>query len=987
MGHDFVKKDPSDPTTTDSDAASPPGKEKISYVVGIGASAGGIEAFGDFIEALPEHTGMAFILIQHLDPTHESVLDQIFQRKTAVPVMQATEGMPVQPDHIYIIPPNKHICILDGKLTLTPRPPGKFMPIDTFMISLAESWGNKTIGVVLSGTGSDGTEGVKAIKAAGGFTFAQEEGTARYADMPNNAIAAGGVDFVLPPERIAREMGRIARKPLVPPAPHPEHADMEEESTDDLLQIYRLLHSATGVDFSNYKSSTIRRRIARRTMIVKKESLADYQAYLKEHPEEMEVLANDLFINVTSFFRDPEIFDLLLDSVLPELLAERHPDVPVRVWVPGCSTGEEVYSLAICLVEAAAAASSRSQIQIFATDISERVIERARAGLFPESIASDISKERLKRYFMKTDGGYQATKEIRDICIFARQDLTRDPPFSRMDIISCRNLLIYLAAPQQKKIIPTFHYSLNHNGILVLGSSESVGGFANLFTPIDKKYKVYRKKPAMPVLGDYMVPVLRRERGDQEKKPVADTVAFDAQKEADRILLASYAPASLLVNDQMDILQFRGATGRYVEPSSGTASLNLMRMLKESILLEVRALISQCRKQNGPVHRENVSFVAEEGTAATGISVVPIRPPNADLPRFFLLIFREPVQAAPRPETEPVFSDEAREALFEQVRSDLQDTREYLQATLEEKDAMNEEFRSAMEEIQSSNEELQSTNEELETTKEELQSTNEELVTVNEEMQNRNVELSRTNDDLINLLNNVSIPLVILTSDLKIRRYTAMAENLLNLIPSDVGRPFSDLRTKISFSQLEEMFNSVLDNLTPQEQEVQDRNGHWHRLRVRPYTTQGKKIDGLVMTLIDINDLKRSMEINRREQLFAEAIINTIREPLLVLDPNLRVSSANRSYYRFFRVSAAETEGNYIYNLGNGQWNIPRLRELLEEILPRDASFEDFSIDHDFPNVGWKRMVLNARRLHGAEFGNEEKILLAIEEARDTANE
>ncbi|WP_369833284.1 CheR family methyltransferase [Geobacter sp. DSM 9736] len=803
--------------------------------------------------------------------------------------------------------------------------------------------------------------------------------------MPRNAIAAGIVDFVLHPAHIANELARIGKHPLIvvaEPGGQIERTEQAERADQaELYDIFRMLRMSSGIDFSNYKLNTIRRRISRRMVVTKVEALADYTQYLKKNAAELDALAGDLLINVTSFFRDQEIFDLLKANLLPELLKQKGTS-PLRVWVPGCSTGEEAYSLAICMLECCAEMNLRVPIQIFATDISEWTVERARVGIYPESIAAEVSKERLRRFFTKVESGYQVSKTIRDVCVFARQDLAKDPPFSRMDLISCRNVLIYLAPVLQKKIIPTFHYALNPDGVLILGSSETIGGFADLFMLMDKKYKIYRKKQAVyRVSPDFQLAGYDEKQVPGKKAQVEMPGEFDVQKEADRMILASYAPAAVLINEHMDILQFRGRTGNFIEPMSGSGSLNLMKMLREGLLLEVRALVLQAKKQNVPVHKREVILHGNCEERRVNLDVVPVRPPDQKKPHFFLVIFRDSavVMHAEAPKAPTGRKRELRD--FELLRTDLQNTREYLQATLEEKDSMNEEFRAAVEEIQSSNEELQSTNEELETAKEELQSTNEELITVNEELQTRNAELTQVNNDLSNLLNNVSFPVVMLTTDLRIRRFTPMAEKILNFIPSDVGRPFSDLRLRIDFPNLEGLIHEVIDTLVPKELEVQDAEGRWYQLRIRPYMTLDKKIDGVVIALLDISDMKLHLESLRQAQEFANAIVESMPGPFLILSTDLIVEQANRAFYERFRVTQQETEGNFLFNLGNGQWNIPALRKLLEKVLQEDGGFERFEVSHEFPSLGKRHMLLNGRKIYCAE-GNE-KILLAFEEKQD----
>lgn len=960
-------------------------------IVGVGASAGGLEAFTQLLFSLPTEINMAFVFVQHLDPRHESMLADILAKSTKIPVQEVKDGLSVQPGRVYIIPPNTDMSILNGVLSLAPRKAarGQHMPIDHFFRSLAEDQKDRAIGIILSGTASDGTMGLSAIKEEGGLTFAQDEKSAKYDGMPHSAIAAGVVDFVLPPDKIARELVRIGQHPYAAllPARKGDEADLKGE--DDFNRIFILLRNASGVDFSQYKPTTIKRRVARRMLLHRIEQLGNYVRYLKESPSELKELYQDLLINVTSFFRDKEVFSVLKTQVFPGLIKNRPANLPIRVWVPGCATGEEAYSIAICLVEYLSE-NVVYPIQIFATDVSEQAIDKARTGIYPQTAVQEISSERLRRFFIKVEGGYQISKNIRDMCVFARQDLAKDPPFSKMDIISCRNVLIYLSQALQKKILPTFHYSLNPNGFLLLGGSETVGGFADLFSMIDKKNKIYNKQMT-PHRIHLDFAMSKYEAGKEEDgKKGAESVKgiFDLQKEADRLIIARFAPAGVLVNDNLDIMQFRGHTGDYLEPASGPASLSLLKMAREGLMLDLHSAIQEAKKKDIQVRRTNL-HVKYNGSEHKEINleVIPIKPSPISRERYFLVLFEEmalsPVQAMPKTISKPKKTSETKERPEERevnkLRQELKATKEYLESTIEEQEATNEELRSALEEIQSSNEELQSTNEELETAKEELQSTNEELTTVNEELQNRNVELSQINNDIVNLLGSVNIPIVILGSDLTIRRFTPTAEKMLNLIPTDIGRPLSNLRPNMDIPDLDALLTEVIDTLTIKEVELQDQEGRWYSMRIRPYKTLDNKIDGVIITFIDIDVMKRSIKMIEEAYEYANAIVETVREPLVVLDADLRVKMANHSFYETFKIAKEDTENRFIYNIGEGQWNIPRLRELLEEILPKKSVLQNFEVDVDFPKIGQKRLSLNARRMVQA-YNGVHLILLAMEE-------
>ncbi len=974
----------------DPDKGGPTFKTRRFPVVGIGASAGGLEAFTQIFENLPASTGMAFVLIQHMDPSKASMLAEIIGRTAKMPVTEIRDGMVVAPDCVYVLPPKADLAITDGKLSLLPRPEtrGPHLPIDFFLRSLATDLQDRAIGVILSGTASDGTLGIRAVKAEGGITFAQTVNSAKYPGMPASAIATGAVDSVLPPEEIAKELARIGTHPYVAPPPGarvPEAA----ESEDDLVRIFALLREAHGVDFTHYKPATTRRRILRRMVLHRAERMKQYLKFLQEHPEERDALFQDMLINVTSFFRDAEVYNTLKTKIWPKVIRDREPTAPIRIWVPGCSTGEEAYSLAICLMEVLGEMSSTAPVQIFATDVNESALEKARAGIYPESIALDVSPERLQRFFSRTDGeGYQISKQIRETCIFARQNLVKDPPFSQLDLISCRNVLIYMKPILQKRVMPIFHYALKHTGYLVLGSSESISEFSDLFGAVDRKSKLYFKKstvirPAM----DFGFPQYETDRTAGAKKGGEPVWSLEnIQKDADNIVLSRFGPPGIIVNEHMEILQFRGNTSPFLAPAPGAASLNLMKMAREWLVSDLRLTVQQARKQGGPIRKTGILRRAEGKQTEVAIEVIPVRTPQSK-DGFFLILFEE-ATAPMEPEGETAAARkkgavrEKRQALEQyvaQLEQELVSTKEYLQAVTEEHEATNEELRSANEEIQSSNEELQSTNEELETAKEELQSTNEELTTVNEELANRNYELAQTNNDLVNFLAAVSIPVVMVGNDLRIRRFTPQAEKALNLIPTDVGRPIGDIKPNISSADLEQKIGEVVASFSTVEEVVRDRDGRWHSMRIRPYKTTENRIEGAVISLVDIDRYKASADRLEGTLRFSNALVDTLREPFLVLDGYLRIRIANRAFYDLFKVSPEETEGNFLYTLGDGQWNIPKLRDVLEKVLPQDARLDDFDVEHDFARLGPRTIRLNARRVEGTE-GDPPWILLALED-------
>jgi chemotaxis methyl-accepting protein methylase/signal transduction histidine kinase len=835
-------------------------------VVGVAASAGGLEAFTQLLSHLPTDTGMAFVLIQHLSPDHESLLTEILARATPLPVREVRNGMTVEPNQVYVIPPNTKMILFEGRLQLSPREKvfGKYMPGDAFFASLAADRGHKAIAVVLSGSDGDGSLGLKAIKAAGGVTFAQCEDTAKFDSMPNTAVATGNVDFVLPPEKIAEELVNLSRNPMLA-CPLPVILTEElPQSGDALIKIFTLLRSSTGVDFSRYKSNTLDRRIRRRMLLYKIDQLAEYAAYLQSHPAEVKALYEEILIHVTSFFRDPEAFDLLKTRVFPTMMQNKSAEVPIRIWVAGCSTGEEVYSIAICLLEFLADHATQPPIQIFATDISELAIDKARAGIYAENQMMEVSAERRRRFFYPTEGDrYQITKAVRELCVFARQDLGSDPPFSNLDLISCRNVMIYLGDSLQQRIMPIFHYSLNPTGFLLLGTSESTGQYSDLFTLVEKKYRIYAKQATTtrPIFSftPSSYPIMK---ASDRRSLQAPTEEFDFQKKVDQLIVHHYDPVGVVINDQMQVLQLRGDIDRYLKLVSGTANFNIFNLVRSGLLVELRAAIYQAQRQETTIAKNGLQIQEGEQTRSVNLQVIPFKVPIAEEFRFLVLFEEAPLTREPTDSEHPEGDlEQENTRLKQELASAIREraaTQEYLQAVIQEQEYSNQDFKVANEEILSSNEELQSTNEELETAKEEIQATNEELNTTNEELRSRNAELNLLNNDLTNLLASINIPILMLTQDLRIRRFTPMAQRLFNFIPADTGRPFSDIRASINLPSLEILILEVLETLSVKELDVQVQDGHWYTLRIRPYRTTDNQIDGVVLVMLDIDVPKRS---------------------------------------------------------------------------------------------------------------------------------
>jgi len=944
-------------------------KEKTFPIVGIGASAGGLEACTKLLENLPADTGMAFVLVQHLAPTKDSILADLLSKAASMPVREVQDGMTVEPDHVYVIPPNTALAVFHGQLRLLPRAetPTQHLPVDSFFRSLAEDQGQKAIGIILSGTGSDGSLGIRDIKAAGGIVLAQDEQSAKYDGMPKSAAATGAVDFILPPEKIASELVRISRHPVMTLLAAMKPGPLLSAGEDDLSKIFMRIRTVTGIDFTYYKQATILRRISRRMLLHKIEALEHYVRYLQENPSEVAVLYQEILINVTSFFRDPETFTALKNVVFPRLLEKSSSDTTLRVWVPGCSTGEEAYSLAMCFSEFSEERGVFHPIQFFASDIDEAAIEKARQGLYADTIVKDVSPERLRRFFLKTEQGYQISKAIRERCIFARQNLIKDPPFSKMDLISCRNLMIYFGLMLQKKALPIMHYALNPQGYLMLGRSESIGEFANLFSLVDKNSRIYSKKASSSELH------FDGERGPVQKK--ADVKkkleehaagGTDIQKEADSIILNRYSPAGLVINEDMDILQFRGNISPYLKPQPGKASLNLMKMAGENLAMELRILIRHAHGKDVVVRKEGIKVRNNNIVNTINIEVVALKLRDSS-ERLFLVIFEDTVAPTARGSKKPgktsvKIQGRSQEDQVAPLVRELAATQQHLKSIITEHEASTEELKALNEEVQSSNEELQSINEELETSKEELQSTNEELNTVNDELQNRNEEITQSNNDLVNVLSGAEIPILLIGNKLQIRRFNTSAGKALNLIAGDIGRPISDIRTNINVPDLDQMIREVIDSLAIREQEIQDAQGRWYSMTIRPYKTIDNRIDGAIVTLEDINDLKQGMLRVQEARDYAEAIVETVREPLIILSKDLRVVTANQAYYRNFAITPDEIESKYFFELQGGLWNIPTLRELLEEILAKNSILNNFEVAYDASGVDPRILLINARR-------------------------
>jgi two-component system CheB/CheR fusion protein len=945
-------------------------------VVGVGASAGGLEAFSQLVRALPKECTMPIVLVQHLSPEHESLIPALIQGTTHLRAVQATEGVAISPGTIHVIPPNHSMEIDRGFLKLHPRPSGRatFNPIDVFFRSLAHYARHRSIGIVLSGTASDGAAGLAEIKSQGGITIAQKPETAKHDGMPRAAIATGAVDMVLSPIEMANELAVLCRHPYL--AFESPTAKSEGEIADDALPpILGILKKATGVDFSQYKTATIKRRLQRRMLIHRLTHVDAYVAMLREKPEEAQRLYQDILIHVTRFFREPESFVILKTEVFPQIFRNRREDDTVRIWVPGCSTGEEAYTVAILVLDYLGEDAGNVPIQIFATDVSEIAVEQARAGIYSEGIANDVSKDHLRRYFTHQNDKYRIQKSVRDLCIFARQDLTRDPPFSKLDLIVCRNVLIYMGPSLQRRVLSVFQYALKPGGFMMLGSAETVGLHADFFTVVDKRHRLYAKKdtglPAGPMFpieyGGRIEPIRSR------SSEVEFRVGRGIHAEATRLLLERYAPASVLIDSDFQILQTRGRTGQYFELAPGDPSLNVLKMAREGLLHPLREALQKAATVNERVRREGVIVHSDGEMREVNLEVIPVVTPAVPV-RHFLVIFEPiPDEGARRKPKKKNLTKLKRDSRIEQLEYELAASRQYLQATIQDLEAANEELQSANEEILSSNEELQSTNEELDTAKEELQSTNEELNTINEELNARNEELTRVNSDLINFLANVDVAIVIISQDLKVRRFTPMAERVLNLIPGDVGRSIQQVKPNIDCPDLEEMILNATHSIATKEREVSDREGRRYLLRVRPYKDIDNRIDGAVLVIFDIETAKKQAA---QGELMREAVIQALPKPLVLLDGSLRIKLANDAFWAMAKSVASSGMGRPLSEIHDGDWNFAGLRADLEALAREDGTALKLRLEGESDGGAPRVADVFARRVNSS---SENLILLTIE--------
>ncbi len=937
------------------------------YIAAIGASAGGLEALEQFFKNMPPDSGIAFVVIPHLAPDHESAMPELLQRYTKMEVVEADKMAKVIPDRVYVIPPNSDMTILQNRLHLS-RPSktrGYRHPIDIFFRSLAEDRMEKSIGIVLSGTGSEGAVGLRHIKGEGGLALSQDLKTARYSGMPESAIGTGVVDKVLPPENMPEFLLEYIKYNHPLEERKKQGEEEAEKGEDNLRKIFGLIRSRSGHDFSLYKRNTIQRRIEKRLAIHQMKNVSDYIKYLRSNPHEIDALLKELLIRVTGFFRDRDAFEALRQKVLPDLCRDMDKDEMLRVWVPGCSTGEEAYSIGILLRETMEEMDTFFNVQIFATDIDEASIGIARRGIYPDTISADVSPERLEKFFRREDSSYRVRNDIREMLVFSVQNLAKDPPFRRMDLVSCRNVLIYMNTKLQKRLIPVFRYALRPGGILFLGTSENIGEHTDIFTPVDKKWRIFKAKGEKERLGTELLDIgylphkepVKEERAPEPKTPTTQGIS----EEVEKLLLDHYSPSSVLVNERGHIIYFFGKTGNYLEPSTGRATLNISEMAREGLKLELMSAIRKASNSKNDISVVGVQVKQNGDYRTVNFRVKYVKKPES-LEGLMMIIFEEPRVHEGKPGSRRKQDSKKAAQDIAELEYELKSTKEHLQTTVEELETSNEELQSSNEELQSSNEELQSTNEELETSREELQSLNEELFTVNTELQEKNEELTRANNDMNNLLASTEVATIFLDRDLKIQNFTPSTKDVISIIDGDVGRPVGDLASKLDYPGLVDDVSEVLDKLVRKEKAVRHQGGRWFRVRMMPYRTVDDEIAGAIITFMDITELKNTQEA-LQEALIDQCVLQSVPEPLLVLDRNLRVVRANEAFYKTFKVKPAETEKKFVFDLGNGQWNIPALKKLIGGITAEDESFKNYKVELKFPGIGRKKMLISGKKI------------------------
>ena len=963
------------------------GGEDNFPLVALGGSAGSLKAFEGFFRHMRPDSGLAFVVITHLSPHQESEMAAVLQHFTAMPVLEATDGLRVRPNHVYVIPPNRDMSILHGTLLLfaPTQQEGRRLPIDYFFQSMAKDVRERAVCIICSGMGSDGTIGLKMVMENFGMVMVQSPETAEFASMPRAAVATEFVDYVLPAEQLPDKLLEYVAKPLLA-RPRREVAESKSKPAHALQKIFSLIRAQTGHDFSYYKRNTVFRRIERRMNAHQIHEFPQYVRFLQENAAEVEALFKELLIGVTKFFRDQEAFEHLKAWLLP-LLRAKPADSVVRVWAPGCSTGEEAYSLAMCLLECLNGVEENRylKIQIFATDINKEGLDFARAGIYPDAIAADVSPERLSRFFTPLDGHYQIKKEVRDVVIFALHNLTKDAPFTRLDLLVCRNLLIYLSAELQKTILPIFHYALNPGGILFLGPSENLNGFQDLFAPLDVKWRILRRTEGPASLRRMLGFPFSMTLHPTTNAPAPDPMHLTSIRKdgafaslVQRVLLRQYTPPAVVINPKGEILFVNGRTGRYLEPAPGLSGMNVFEMAREQLNYELSAAVQKASTTREDVVADRVKVKTELGLQLLRVTVKYLAEPE-QLAGLLLVVFED--QPTPRRVRlgKATFGAElSRDAVVAGLEKELQYTKQRLQSTIEEMESTVEEMKSTNEELQSANEELQSTNEEAMTNKEEMQSLNEELMTLNMQYLSKTEELSLAANDMKNLLDATEIATIFLDNDMIIKRFTPRVSRIVSLLPSDVGRPITHFASTLRHDNLAQDVKQVLDRLVSTESNIQTSSGEWYAMRILPYRTLDNYISGAVMTFTDITGLKNLEAKLQESSRLAETVVETVREPLLVLDFQLRVLAVSQSFAELFGLNVAVAKGRPLAELDSGTWQQPALRERIEAILQSPGtSFDDFRFEATFPTVGTRQLRMYGRSIAGDQ-ATSTKLLLGV---------
>lgn len=959
----------------------------IPLIVGIGGSAGSLSPLRELVAAIPVDSGMSFVVVSHQPPTGHSMLPEILAKCTEMPVLEITDEARAEPNHVYVAPRGQNVELRAGILSLKPVTQRSipYLPIDRLFKALAKDQGTRAVGIVLSGTGTDGTLGLVAIRAEAGLSLVQDPATAEFDGMPSSAIRARAADFVVPPAEMparlhVHQQGHSSLK----------QADTDPEmSADAIAQILTIMHERGGHDFSEYKHGTLIRRVVRRMKLHGFDDIAEYARLLEQSAEEIDALWHDWLIGVSSFFRDPEVFPAL-EAVLPELLAGRNEGSLLRIWVPGCATGEETYSLVILLLETLQRLDKHLELKVFATDINPDAIHVARAGRYPEGIAENVSEARLARFFTRNDGFYFVRQELRDHIVFAAHDVLHDPPFSRVDLVSCRNLLIYFEPAAQRRLLRSFHYSLNPRGLLLLGTSEHANGSEEYFSPVDSRLKIYRRNDATEPQSMLRWPVGRADVHNDlavghhpTPEPSRDAVTADLANPVSLSLAERFGPPAVLVDAAGRIQQIHGQVGAYLGLHAGRFNETVVDMARKGLRTPLASALREAIETGDKVAKRSARLHVDGVRVTVRLEVSRLRAPRIDAPLYLISFERTGRKAHPKNEGSDVVQTDnttrgSRQQEQEQEQ-ELEDTRHELHGSIGEIQAVNEELATANEESQSANEELQSTNEELQTAKEETQSLNEELQTVNAELTRKLESFEEATDDLTNLMNNIEVATIFLDGQLRVRRFTPQAHRVSHLIEGDIGRPLADLVTHVDYPDLLADAASVIETLQASETRATASDGCCYLVRIRPYRTTRNVVDGVVVTFFDITDARRSERLEAARTL-AENIVDTVREPFLVLDDGLHIVQANHAYYRMFGSAPEETEGRPIGDLADRQWNSPVLRERLEKARREVKGFEDFEVEATFPADDRRRLLFSARLLSPRNGDDVELILLGIQE-------